>query len=147
MTAMLQEQQRCDTAAARAGADAAVEAAPELGGPKASLAYLALAAAALAAGDVAAARDAIEAWPRLSALSRTAALQRAFSARVALAGGDLVAARRWADEAVTSTTGYYLTAALTVRARVAIAQGKPDQAESDAHDALACATNGTQSCS
>ena len=30
--------------------------------------------------------------------------------------------------------------ALSTRARVAIAQGEPDQAERDAHDALACAT-------
>ena len=33
--------------------------------------------------------------------------------------------------------GVYLTAALTTRARVAIAQGEPDQAERDAQDALA----------
>ena len=66
-------------------------------------------------------------------------MQRVFSARAALAGGDLVAARRWADEAVTSTTGYYLSVALLTRARVAIAQGEPEQGERDAHDALACA--------
>jgi DNA-binding CsgD family transcriptional regulator len=34
----------------------------------------------------------------------------------------------------------YLSEALTARARVAIAQGEPDQAERDAHDALAGAT-------
>jgi DNA-binding CsgD family transcriptional regulator len=62
-----------------------------------------------------------------------------YSALAALAGGDLVAARRWADEAVTSTTGYNLSAALLTRARVAIAQGEPEQGECDAHDALACA--------
>ena len=32
--------------------------------------------------------------------------------------------------------------ALTTRARVAIAQGEPEQAERDAHDALACAAEG-----
>ncbi len=53
--------------------------------------------------------------------------------------GDLVAARRWADEAVTSTAGHYLTAALLARAHVAITQGEPEQGERDAHDALACA--------
>jgi len=63
------------------------------------------------------------------------------SAGAALAGGDLVAARRWADEAVTSTTGYYLSAALLIRADVAIAQGEPEQGERDAHDALACAAD------
>ena len=64
---------------------------------------------------------------------------RAFDAQAALAGGDLVAARRWADEAVTTATGWYSMWALTTRARVAIAQGEPEQAERDAHDALACA--------
>ena len=63
------------------------------------------------------------------------------SALAALAGGDLVRARRWADEAVTMATGYYLSAALLARARVAIAQGEPDQGERDAHDALACAAD------
>ena len=84
-------------------------------------------------------RDATEAWPHLSALPQTAAVQRALSAQAALAGGDLVAARRGADEAVTTATGYYLSAALLTRAHVAIAQGEPEQGERDAHDALACA--------
>ena len=50
-----------DTAAARAAADAAVEATAELGGLKAGAAYHALALAALAAGDATAAQDATEA--------------------------------------------------------------------------------------
>jgi DNA-binding CsgD family transcriptional regulator len=58
-------------------------------------------------------------------------------AHAALAGGDLVAARRWAEDAVTTTTGALLSDALTARARAATAQGEPDQAERDAHDALA----------
>jgi len=127
-----------DTAAARAAADAAVEAAAELGGLKAGVAYSALAIAALAAGDAAMAQDATEAaWQHLSALPRAAAMQRVIAAQAALAGGDLVVARRWADDAVSTTTGASLSDALTVRARVAIAQGEPDQAERDAHDALA----------
>ena len=68
-------------------------------------------------------------------------MQRAFSARAALARGDLVAARRWADEAVTGTTGYYLSAALLTRAHVAIAQEEPQPGERDAHEALACAAD------
>jgi predicted ATPase/class 3 adenylate cyclase/DNA-binding CsgD family transcriptional regulator len=123
-----------DVAAARATADAAVEATNELGGLKASAAYHALAIAALAAGDVATAQDANEAAPGVSALAQV--LQRVLSAEVALAGGDLVAARRWAD-AVSTTTGAFWSDPLTTRARVAIAQGAPDQAERDAHDALA----------
>jgi predicted ATPase/class 3 adenylate cyclase/DNA-binding CsgD family transcriptional regulator len=128
-----------DAAAARAAADAAIEAAAELGGIYAAQGCAALANAALAAGDAAAARDAIEAWPNLSAVPQYAALQRTFSAGAALAGGDLVAARRWADEAVTSTTGFYLSVALLTRALVAIAQGGPERGERDAYDALACA--------
>ncbi len=50
-----------DTAAARAAADAAVEATAELGGLKAAAAYHALAIAALAAGDATTAQDATEA--------------------------------------------------------------------------------------
>ena len=61
---------------------------------------------------------------------------RYWNAEAALAGGDLAAARGWADDAVSATKGWYLSLALTARARVAIAQGQPDQAESDAHDAL-----------
>jgi predicted ATPase/DNA-binding CsgD family transcriptional regulator len=127
-----------DTAAARAAADAAVEATAELGRFKAGLAYWALAAAALAAGDATTAQDATEAaWPNASAPPQTTGVQRVLSAEAALAGGDLVAARRWADDAVSTTTGAVLSDALTTRARVAIAQGEPDQAERDAHDALA----------
>ena len=127
-----------DYAAARAAADAAVEATAELGGLKAVAAYHVLAIAALAAGDAAAAQDATEAGrPLVSALPQTAGLQRVLSAEAALAGGDLVAARRWADDAVSITTGSFVLDPLTTRARVAIAQGEPDQAERDAHDTLA----------
>ena len=131
-----------DLGAARAAADAAVEAATELGGFFAGIGYAALAIAALAAGDVGMAQDVCEAWPQLSALPHTAATSRALSSLTALAAGDLVAARRWAEEAVTMVTrGFYLSMALLTRARVAIAQGEPEQGERDAHDALACATD------
>jgi len=132
--------------AARAAADAAVEASAELGGIKAGAAYHALATAALAAGDAATARDAAEAaWARVSALPLTAAAGRAYNAQTALVDGDLVAARRWADEGVTTSTGFYLAITLTTRAQVAIAQGEPEQAERDAHDALAIAA-GSNAC-
>ena len=68
-----------------------------------------------------------------------AAHLRPVIAQAALAGGDLIAARRWADEAVATATGWTVMSALTTRARVAIAQGEPEQAERDAHDALAIA--------
>ncbi|MGA8329143.1 MAG: LuxR C-terminal-related transcriptional regulator [Mycobacterium sp.] len=131
-----------ETGAARAAADAAVEAAAELGGLAAGLAYTALATAALAAGDAETAHDASEkAWTHWSVLPAHAAVQRVFSAHAALAGGDLVVARRKADEAESTTTGWWLIGALIVRARVEIAQGEPEQAERDACDALAMAAN------
>jgi predicted ATPase/DNA-binding CsgD family transcriptional regulator len=129
-----------DTAAARTAAVAAIEAGAELGGIYAATGYVTLASAAMAAGDIATLRDAA-ARPYPSALPQGTGLQRFFSAEAALGVGDLVAARRRADEAVTSTTGYFLSAALFARARVAIAQGEPEQGERDAHDALACAAD------
>jgi predicted ATPase/DNA-binding CsgD family transcriptional regulator len=126
-----------DAGATRAAADAATEAAAEVGGLFAAMGYVALAAAALAAGDAATALDAIEASPYLDARPQTAGLQRLYGAEAALAGGDLHTARRWAGEAVTMATGIVLSRVLTTRARIAIAQGEPEQAERDARDALA----------
>ena len=129
-----------EAGAARAVADAALDAADELGGIPAGMAYLALSCAAFAAGDPAAALDATEsAWQYMSVVPAMAAVQRSFMAQAALAGGDLIAGRRWATEAVETSTGWYLMVALTTRALVALAQGEPDQAERDAHEALACA--------
>jgi DNA-binding CsgD family transcriptional regulator len=62
-------------------------------------------------------------------------------AEVALTRGDFTAARRFADEAVSATKGWYLATALRTRARVALAQREPERAERDAHEALACAVN------
>ena len=130
------------TGAARGAAEAAIEAAAELGGITAGSTHLALVIAALAAGDVVAALDASEAaWQPHSVLPAGRALGRAYGAQAALAGGDLIAARRWADEAVSTTTGFWLMGALTTRARVANAQGEPEQGERDAHDALTIAAS------
>jgi DNA-binding CsgD family transcriptional regulator len=60
-------------------------------------------------------------------------------AEAALACGDLVAARRWADDTAAVAPGWTRILALVASAFVAIAQGGPDQAERDAHDALAVA--------
>ncbi|MDT7764281.1 MAG: hypothetical protein QOC63_3701, partial [Mycobacterium sp.] len=126
-----------DTGATRTAAEAATEAAAEAGGLFVAMGYAASAAAALAAGDAATALAAIEAWPHLGARPQTTGLQRLYSAEAALAGGDLLTARRWADEAVTMATGFFSSRVLTSRARIAIAQGEPEQAERDARDALA----------
>jgi predicted ATPase/DNA-binding CsgD family transcriptional regulator len=131
-----------DLSAAREAAISAIEAAAELGGFYPGLAYGALTVATLAAGDVAAADDAIAAgWHRLNIQPKMAAIWIVYVAQAALARGDLVAARRWADEAVAATSGFHQSLALTTRARVAIAQGEPGQAERDAHEALALAAS------
>jgi DNA-binding CsgD family transcriptional regulator len=59
------------------------------------------------------------------------------AAQVALARGDLTAARRWADEDVAAAVGWFTVQALTTRTRVALAQNEIGQAERDAHEALA----------
>ena len=95
-----------DTSAARAAAIAAIDAGAELGGLIEGFGYLALTYAALAAGDVAAAADASEAaWRRLGVQREFAAMSISPKADVALARGDVVAARRLADDAVSGSTG------------------------------------------
>jgi predicted ATPase/class 3 adenylate cyclase/DNA-binding CsgD family transcriptional regulator len=126
-----------DTSAARAAADAAVAAAAELG-VLADSATAALAIAAIAAGDVSMARDASEAMAQLARTPGLGPVNLQYLAQVALADGDLIAARGRADEAVSTTTGWWHMLALTARARVAIAQGEPEQADRDVHDALVC---------
>ena len=124
--------------AARAAADAAIEGAAEVGGLYAGIGYGGLAVAALASGDVAAADEAIAAgWQQISLHRGVAAVNTHFVAQVALARGDLIEARRWADQAVSTTAGWHRSHALKTRARVARAQGKPEQAERDLNDALA----------
>ena len=129
-----------DIERAHAMANAAIEAAADLGAWHEGLGYLALAHAAMAGGDVSAADEAIIACvQRLSDHRDTAAVNMYAVANVALARGDLAVARRWADDAVSATSGWHLATALTTRARVAIAQGDPEQADRDARDALTIA--------
>jgi predicted ATPase/class 3 adenylate cyclase/DNA-binding CsgD family transcriptional regulator len=129
-----------DAAAAHTAAQAAVEAAAAIGGFHEDTAYVSLASAALAGGDAAAAKHACD-----SAMRHTYPLKELFTRSLvpmtdaALGCGDLVAARRWADDTVAIVPGFHQVLALTARARVALAQGEPDQAERDAHDALVVA--------
>jgi predicted ATPase/class 3 adenylate cyclase/DNA-binding CsgD family transcriptional regulator len=135
-----------ETGAARAAAEASLASGAEFGGLAASVGYFALANSALAAGDAGAALDATaKAWEHGKVLPGFAAHLRPFGAQAALAGGDLIAARGWADDAVATATGWALmTRALSTRAQVAIAQGEPEQAERDAHDALASVPEGVR---
>jgi hypothetical protein len=105
--------------AAWVAAEAATEAAAELGGTGACLAYVALTVAALAAGNLETAQDATEqALQRLGGMPAMAATPRVHGAQAALANGDLTVARRWTDQAVATSSGCWLMAALTARAQV-----------------------------
>ena len=129
-----------DVSGARAAGEAAIDGAAEVGEYFVGLGYATLATAALAAGDIGTAREASKiAWQNLSVQPHTVNFWRAFKAQVLLADGDLTGARDCSDEAVEVTSGWHRALALTTRARVAMAQGEPEQAERDAHDALACA--------
>src|SRR5262249_13783591 len=119
---------RGDTHRARAAAEGAIEVGATFGGEVQASSYAALATAGLAAGNVAAADEAIEMALRQFVGSDRAAARLYVVAEVALARGDLGTARRWADQAVSATTGFHLMVALTTRARVAIAQDKPEDA-------------------
>jgi DNA-binding CsgD family transcriptional regulator/tetratricopeptide (TPR) repeat protein len=129
-----------DDDATLATANAVVIVGDEVGGNYRIYAQLALGMAALAAGDIAAADEANDkAWrllPRDHAMSTMCLWRRAVTA---LAADDLTAARHWADVATAEAMGWHRANALGVRARVAIAQGDPYQAEQDAHEALVLA--------
>ncbi len=136
--------QRGEVSAAGAAAEVALEAVTDLGEYFLGLGYVASAQAALAGGDIAAAQVASDAAWRYLRLAQPnlAVAQRGFNAiEVARELGDLTAARSWADEAVAVATGWHRVAALLARARLATARGLHEQAERDAHDALACAAN------
>src|SRR5262249_40170563 len=86
-----------DTGAARAVADASLQAAGDLWWYNQGFSYAVLATAAVAAGDVAAAAEASEsAWQRLRAQRELGAANFNPITEVALATGDLIAAGRLA---------------------------------------------------
>jgi predicted ATPase/class 3 adenylate cyclase/DNA-binding CsgD family transcriptional regulator len=129
---------RGEADAARAAAEAALERGAELGGRFAVAGNIALGFQALATGDSAVVHEGRGAANQQMTVvgGGLAALRSIWNAEAALADRDLTAGRRWADEAVSTTSGWWLMSALSTRARVAIATGEPDRAERDAHDAL-----------
>ena len=62
-------------------------------------------------------------------------------AEALLACGELVAARKWADETVAMVPAWHKMVALMERAYIALAQGECEQAERDAHEALTIAVH------
>ncbi|MDT5017302.1 MAG: hypothetical protein QOD39_3462, partial [Mycobacterium sp.] len=129
-----------DIEAARTSAEAAREAAADLGSIYERVFFIVTGLVAIAAGDVDAAESADEeAWQGMSQELSMVKINLWRRAAVALARGDLVGARRWADHAVSATAGWHRAVALTTRARVAIAQGDTKQAARDTHAAFAAA--------
>jgi DNA-binding CsgD family transcriptional regulator len=102
--------------------------------------YTVIAFTALAAGDGAAARAACETcWQRTVPQRQLFIRSLNPMAEALLACGELVEARRWADDTVAVVSGWHKMVALHARSRVAIAQGEWEQAERDAHESLAIA--------
>lgn len=133
-----------NTAAALAAAETAVESAAELGAAIEGLGYLALGWTLLAAGDIAAAKETLAAAYGRIPDAGWSATNLMWRAETELAADDLVAARLWADQAVSATAGYHRTLALNTRARVALAEGHPESIEAagrDAYQALALAAD------
>jgi predicted ATPase/class 3 adenylate cyclase/DNA-binding CsgD family transcriptional regulator len=131
---------RGDASAARAAADAVVQASTDLGEFHAGVGYSIVAASCLAAGDAAGAWNASETARRLiSWQPMIGPIFMMWSAEAALACGDVTAARSRADEAQSVAKGWYLSAALATRARIKIAQGQLEEAEQDAYEALGVA--------
>jgi predicted ATPase/class 3 adenylate cyclase/DNA-binding CsgD family transcriptional regulator len=127
------------TAAATTVVTMAIEASAEIRGMQLGYAYWVLALAALAAGDVETAKHADGLASPLMNLQPEAAMTGWYlTAEIALAGGDIDEARRWAEDAVAATPDRpaYATMALTARTRVAIAEGQSELAEDCAHQAL-----------
>jgi hypothetical protein len=122
----------------RATAEAAAKFADELGGFYPGVCQGSIAAASLSAADMeSAAKTGTAAQEQLTMAPRQVAAVWLYPmAEVALARGDLLEARRWADEAVSLTAGWHLSLALMTRARVSIADKNPGSAERDLHQAL-----------
>jgi predicted ATPase/class 3 adenylate cyclase/DNA-binding CsgD family transcriptional regulator len=133
--------QQGDDDAARAAAAATLKAGTELSGRFVAFGRAMCGFAALAAGDVAAARGIRVAGDRDETVigGATAAIRRIWNVEAALLDTDLAAAHELADDAVSTTTGWQRVWALIVRARVATAAGELEPASRDAYDALTCA--------
>ena len=127
---------------ARACGETAMAAATAMGGFNEDVTYVVLANAAVAGGDGLAAREASEASWRHTVPQRAVFIRSLNPMPEALlACGELVAARRWADDTVAMVPGWHKMVALMARAHIALAQGEPEQAERDAHDALVIAAH------
>ncbi|MGN6336892.1 response regulator transcription factor, partial [Mycobacterium sp.] len=100
------------------------------------IAYAAWGTVHLASGGAAAAWEAYEAARVRTVMDPMTASMYHWAPLAPMACGDFTAARRWADEVISSTTTWGVAATLTSRSRVELAQGELDAAEKDSYDAL-----------
>jgi predicted ATPase/DNA-binding CsgD family transcriptional regulator len=128
-----------DIVGAHAAADELLQESSELGGLQEAIGQAARAIAYLAAGDGAAARQGFESARERRIVDAGMTGTNVWSPLAPLVCGDLATARRWADELVSVARGAWVSSALAARAHVEIAQGQPEQAERDAHEALGIA--------
>jgi DNA-binding CsgD family transcriptional regulator len=121
--------------------EAALTSATAMGGFQEDISYAMLAEAALAAGDGLAAKQTCEASWQHTGPADHESFNRVLNPmpEALLACGELVAARRWADDTVAMVHGCNKLVALIVRAYIALAQGELEHASRDAHDAVAIA--------
>jgi predicted ATPase/class 3 adenylate cyclase/DNA-binding CsgD family transcriptional regulator len=116
-----------------------LDACAEMGGLFDQGVYATTSLAYLAAGDTAAAWQALQDAQNALINPPAELANMVFFGQTALACGELPAARGWLDEAVSASKGWWLAAALAMRARVHFAESNMAQAESDAYEALAMA--------
>jgi DNA-binding CsgD family transcriptional regulator len=129
-------------AEARACGEIALAAATAMGGWIEDTTYAVLATVALASGDGPASKEACDAsWQHT--VPQRAIFSRSLNPmpEALLACGELVEARKWADDTIAMVPGWHKMVALIARAQIALVQGESEQAERDAHDALAIAAD------
>lgn len=122
--------------AARIAADVAFQRLSHMFDAYTGIVYAASAFVQLAAGDASVSCEMWEAARERTRMDPQLAAMHLWSALAPLACGDVAAARRWADEVVSATSGWSYAAALLGRARVEFAQGDFGAAERDAYEGL-----------
>ncbi|MGB9225754.1 ATP-binding protein, partial [Mycobacterium sp.] len=128
-----------DAGGAQALGEAALEGCKEIVESYQAACHAAVGVACLADGDATSARQAFEEARQRIGLEPAMLGIYVWSGLAPLVCGDLGTARRWADDAVATSRGWYHAVALMTRARVEVAQGDLDQAERDAYDTLVLA--------
>ena len=123
-------------ASARTAAEIAFQRLADMFDAYTGIVYAASAFVHLAAGDAAESCELWEAARERTRMDPQLAAMHLWAALAPLACGDIAAARRWADEVVSATSGWSYAAALLARARVEIVQGAFDAAERDAYEGL-----------